>query len=44
VKIADGVGAVGELVDRTGERQVPDLRVGDRLPQCGGDRVAPMTW
>src|SRR5215470_17260972 len=36
-KIADGVGAVGELVDRTGERQVADMRVGDRLLQRGGE-------
>jgi hypothetical protein len=38
-EVADGVGAVGELVDRAGVRQAPDPRVGDRLlvfPAGGG--------
>jgi hypothetical protein len=34
-KVTGGVGAVGELVDRADGRQVPDLRVGDLLPQGG---------
>src|SRR5262252_7124400 len=36
-EIADGVGAVGQLVDGTAERQVADMRVGDRLLQRGGE-------
>jgi hypothetical protein len=40
-QVAGRVGAVGELVDRARRRQAPDLRVGDRVAQRGGEPGGP---
>jgi len=38
--VTERVGAVDELIHRTGQRQIPDTRVSNGLAQCGSEPVA----